>query len=171
MDPETVSAARTLESPGLVKNPDPGSSLPRGSEQSAWVWLKCTLRAPQRPQWAAHIDNHCCKVTQRIPSHLTCCRTFSSVVIWCTENTEVGQSPILRQGVPILTHFMSAQNEPEVSLEVWWGVGSSLICLQVITRKRTFPRAGGLPPATPSSWALLTKQTWAPLQGNAKLFL
>lgn len=56
----------------------------------------------------------------------------------------------------------------------------NLICLQLITRKRTLFRAGSLPShnlasrcsqATPSSWDLLTKKTWALLQWNTKFFL
>ena len=58
--------------------------------------------------------------SQRIPLHLICCRTFPSETISCIENTEVGWSSMLGQGVPTPTHFMSAQRESEVPLEVWW---------------------------------------------------
>lgn len=56
-------------------------------------------------------------------------------------------------------------------------VGSNLICLQLITRKNLLQSRGSTTPhqasghsqAAPSSWALFTKQTWAPLPWNAKL--
>ena len=47
-------------------------------------------------------------------------QNISSETISCIENTEVGWSSMLGQGVPTPTHFMSAQRESEVPLEVWW---------------------------------------------------
>lgn len=78
---------------------------------SSWVkGLRCGLgETPvSSTYWPTLLESHSWKIL----SHIICCRTFSSVTVWCTENGEVGWSPILTQGVPIPTHLIEAQKEP-----------------------------------------------------------
>ena len=97
-----------------LKNPEALGFLSKGPE----AWSKRILRVSRKPL-VVHIKDSLESDSQRIPSHLIWHRTFSSVIVWCTEDREVRWSPVFRQGFPIPTHFMSAQKEPEVWWECW----------------------------------------------------
>ena len=152
-----------------LKNPEALGFLSKGPE----VWSKRILRVSRKPL-VVHIKDSLESDSQRIPSHLIGIEHFPQ---WLFDVLKTERWGCLQSSDRVF-QFPHTLCQLKRSQKSDGSAGSSLIYLQLITRKWTFPNLGKLVggcwdlPAnhwasscfqtTLSSRALLTKQTWAP---------